>query len=294
MTKSTNKKRKLIETQAKAKTLLEALPYLKHYPGRIAVIKVGGEIILKEEAAKSLARDLVLMHSVGIKVVLCHGGGPQITEMMKRQGKTPEFIDGHRVTDKETLEITSMVLVGHINRTIVSLLNAHGENAIGLSGVDGRMFTVKQKSPKLGYVGEITKVSPEPVFAILEQGFLPVIASIGIDEQGNAYNINADIAAGEMAVALNAEKLITLTNVEGLYKTFGDEDSLISEITSSNLHALLASKTLTAGMIPKAESIVNAIENGVDRAHILDGRIEHAVLLEMFTPEGIGTMITNG
>ncbi len=285
-------KRQLEETQAKAETLLEALPYLKRYPGKIAVVKVGGELVAKPKAAAQLAQDLVLLHSVGLRVVLCHGGGPQISEMMKRYGKEPVFIDGQRVTDKETLEITSMVLVGLINRTIVSLLNAHGRKAVGLSGVDGGMFTVKPKAPELGYVGEVTHVSTEAIMAILESGFLPVIASLGIDEHGDVYNVNADIAAGELAVALNAEKLVTLTNVEGLYKTFGDDDSLISEIDAPSLREMLETQVLTQGMIPKAESIVYALENGVEKAHILDGRVEHAVLLEVFTPEGIGTMIT--
>jgi acetylglutamate kinase len=187
-----------------------------------------------------------------------------------------------------------MVLLGVINRTIVSLLNAHGRRAVGLSGVDGGMFTVEQKNPELGYVGKVTQVCTEPIMSVLESGFLPVIASLGIDTSGEVYNVNADIAAGELAVALKAEKLVTLTNVEGLYKTFGDEDSLISEIDSSSLKDLLEKEVLSAGMIPKAESIVNALERGVEKAHILDGRVDHAVLLEIFTPEGIGTMITPG
>jgi acetylglutamate kinase len=286
--------RRLEETQAKAETLLEALPYLKRFPGRIAVVKVGGELFANPVAAASLAQDLILLHSVGIRVVLCHGGGPQISEMMKRFGKEPKFINGQRVTDKETLEITSMVLLGVINRTIVSLLNAHGRRAVGLSGVDGGMFTVEQKNPELGYVGKVTQVCTEPIMSVLESGFLPVIASLGIDTSGEVYNVNADIAAGELAVALKAEKLVTLTNVEGLYRTFGDEDSLISEIDSSSLKDLLEKEVLSAGMIPKAESIVNALERGVEKAHILDGRVDHAVLLEIFTPEGIGTMITPG
>lgn len=293
-TKTISTQRCVEETQAKAETLLEALPYLKHFPGKIVVIKVGGEIVADPQAAARLAQDLILLKSVGIKVVLCHGGGPQITQMMKIWHKDKEsvFINGQRVTDKETLEVTSMVLLGLINRTLVSLLNAHGRKAVGLSGCDGAMFLVKQKSPELGYVGDITQVSTELVDSVLNSGFLPVIASLGIDEHGDVYNINADIAAGAIAVALKAEKLVTLTNVEGLYKTFGDKDSLISEINKANLKSLLTEGLVHDGMIPKLEAIVHALESGVKQAHILDGRVAHAVLLEIFTPEGIGTMVT--
>ena len=284
-------KRDISGTQSKAEVLIEALPYLKQFAGKRVVIKIGGELLKDEEDAKSLAQDLTLLKSVGINVIVCHGGGPQISEMMAAVNKSPEFVDGHRVTDAETLEITAMVLLGKLNRALVSLLNAHGPQAIGLSGVDGRLFLVNPKDENLGFVGNIDAVDPDPVTKVLDAGYIPVVSSIGMDKDGVVYNINADMAAGELAKAVGAEKFVVLTNVEGLYESFGDKDSLISEIDAKALKELLDSGTLSAGMLPKAECILLALEAGVSKAHMLDGRVRHAVLLEIFTPEGIGTMV---
>ena len=284
--------RYLEETQYKTSILIEALPYLKQFSGKRVVIKIGGELVENLEQAKSFVEDIILLKSIGLHVILVHGGGPQISRLMKQVGKEPTFVRGQRVTDFETLELTSMVLLGTVNRTLVSLLNAHGKRAVGVSGVEARLFLCTQKDPELGYVGEIVKAAGRPIANLLNSGYLPVVATIGIDEQGNTYNINADSAAGALAKAVNAEKYILLTNVEGLYESFGNKDSLISEIDMPSLEKLLDSGKLAAGMIPKVESILTALKGGVPRAHILDGRVKHAVLLEIFTPEGIGTMIS--
>ena len=280
------------ETQEKAAILVQALPYIRQYAGKCILIKVGGEIIDDPEGLRSFAEDLILLKSVGVKVVLCHGGGPQITRMMKAVGKEAVFADGLRVTDRETLEITMMVLLGQLNAAIVSALNVHGPHAVGLSGIDGRLFLVEQKNPALGFVGEINQVNPEVVSRLLEANTLPVIASIGTDEQGQAFNLNADTIAGELAKALQAEKLILLTNVEGIYRDFNDKQSLISEIDDRDLAKMQTSGSLHTGMLPKVEAVLTALRGGVSRAHLIDGRVRHALLLEVFTPEGVGTMIT--
>lgn len=281
----------ILKTQDKAKVLIEALPYLKQFGGKKVVIKVGGELLLNEEATRSFAEDLILLKAVGIQVVLLHGGGPQISEMMKRLGKEPVFKDGLRVTDAETMEIISMVLLGKLNQKLVSMLNVHGPKAIGLTGADGLLFQVKQKAKELGFVGEIEKINARVVNRILNNGLMPVIGSVGVDSEGASYNINVDLAAGALASAIRAEKLIVLSNVPGIYETFGEEDSLISEIDREGLNKIRNSDSLSAGMIPKVDGILRALDGGVKRAHILDGRVSHAVLLEIFTPEGIGTMI---
>ena len=284
-------------TQGKAGVLIEALPFLKQFGGKRVVIKVGGELFDNKEAIESFAQDLILLKAVGIEVILCHGAGPQISRMMKRLGKEPKFVNGLRVTDAETMEIMSMVLLGDLNKRMVSLLNVHGPKAVAVSGADGLLFEVEQENPELGFVGKIKQVNTEIVTKTLANGYMPVIGSIGVDKQGQAYNINVDLAAGKLAAALNAEKLIVLSNVEGLYETFGDEDSLIPEIDTEGLKKMREipqdeKGALSAGMIPKINGILTALDGGVKRAHILDGRVEHAVLLEIFTPEGIGTMIS--
>jgi acetylglutamate kinase len=283
--------RALIDTQAKARVLIEALPYITEYAGRRIVVKVGGEVVDDPTAAASFAADLVLLKAVGINVVLCHGGGPQISREMANMGREPTFVNGLRVTDAETMEITAMVLLGVLNRNLVSLLNVHGPQAVGVSGVDGRLFVVEPERAELGYVGRIREVTPDPVVRLLDDGYIPVVASIGMDDTGAAYNVNADLAAGRLAAAIGAEKYVLLTNVEGLYESFGDADTLISEIDRDGLRALRDGGSLSAGMVPKVDSILTALDGGVGRAHILDGRVEHAVLLEIFTPEGIGTMV---
>ncbi|MFN8103175.1 MAG: acetylglutamate kinase [Acidimicrobiia bacterium] len=268
------------------------MPYLRELAGRRVVVKCGGEIVDDAEQAASLVQDLLLLKMVGIDVVLCHGGGPQISRMMKRLGLEPAFREGRRVTDAETMEITAMVLLGRVNLELVGLLNVHGTEAIGVNGADGRLFLVETDPRGIGYVGRIVEVSPEPVDRLLADGYLPVVASIGMDAGGRPHNINADEAAGRLAAALGAEKFVLLTNVEGLYESFGDEDSLVSEIDPPGLRALAAGGSLSAGMGPKVEGILAAVEGGVPRCHILDGREDHALLLEIFTPEGIGTMVT--
>ncbi len=286
--------RTIAETQAKAKILLESLPYIKSFAGARVVVKVGGEILDDPAAAESFTTDLVLLKTVGVDVVLCHGGGPQISRMMTDLGLEPRFVDGLRVTDEEALDVTAMVLLGTLNRRLVGLLNTHGPQAVGLSGLDGRLFLAETESPELGFVGRIVEVSPEPVTRLLQDGYLPVVAPLGMDASGRAYNVNADTAAAELAVALRAEKLVLLTNVEGLYETFGDADTLVSEIDVAGLSSLRESGSLSAGMLPKVDAVTRAVQGGVRRAHILDGRVDHAVLLEIFTPEGIGTMVTGG
>lgn len=280
------------ETQAKADILIEALPYLKQFGGKRILVKVGGELLDNSAAAASFAQDLVLLKSVGIDVVLVHGGGPQISRMMEKVGKVAEFKHGHRVTDAESIEIASMVLIGSLNTKLVGMLNAHGPKAIGLSGADGRLLLVEPRDPELGFVGNIAAASPDTITHVLEAGYMPVIAPIGIDTQGTLYNINADVAASRLAVAIGAEKFVILSNVPGLYKSFGCEDSLISDVQTSQLKDMLGTGAITAGMIPKIEAVLYALENQVPQAHLLDGRVEHAVLLEVFTPEGIGTMVT--
>ncbi|MCC7076777.1 MAG: acetylglutamate kinase [Acidimicrobiia bacterium] len=284
--------RHLAETQAKAKTLLEALPYIEEFAGTRVVVKVGGEITEATASAAAFTRDLLLLKHVGVDVVLCHGGGPQISRLMETVGTSPEFVGGLRVTDAETMRLTAMVLLGDVNRTLVGHLNAHGSHAVGLSGVDGRLFLCEPKDPALGFVGEIVSVDPRPVVRLLEDGYMPVVASVGMDEDGNAFNINADTAAGALAGALEAEKLIVLTNVEGLYEDFGDADSLVSEIDTAGLRRMYDAGGLHTGMLPKVAAVLHALDAGVAAAHILDGRIEHSVLLEIFTPEGIGTKVT--
>ncbi len=283
--------RELGKTQSKSEILIEALPFIRKFAGSRVCIKVGGELFEDLVAAEKLAEDLSFLKSVGIQVVLVHGGGPQITKALKTLGKEPKFIEGQRVTDEATLEMTAMVMMGKINTLIVSLLNKVGTKAVGLSGIDDSMIKVTMKDPDLGFVGAIQSINTAPIEHLLKENYIPVIAGLGVDSNGQIFNINADIAAGKIAAAVGAKKLIVLTNVEGLYESFGDKDSLISEIDTHGLIRLISTGKLTAGMIPKVEAIMGAIKAGVPHAHILDGRQEHAVLLEIFTPEGIGTMI---
>lgn len=281
------------DPQFVAEVLIKALPFIRSFVGQSVVVKVGGEIATNSELSAGLVQDLLLMEAVGVQIVLCHGGGPQISQAMEKFNKEPIFKDGLRVTDAETLDIASMVLLGDVNRKFVAQLNAQSNVAVGLSGLDGRLFTVSPAADDLGFVGDIEEVSTDSIFTLLEAGYLPVVASLGVDEQGSTYNINADAAAGELAAALGAEKLIILTNVAGIYRSFEDKNSLISEISCSELQELHDGDGLSAGMLPKVEAVLNALQNGVHSAHILDGRMLHALLLEVFTPEGVGTMITS-
>jgi acetylglutamate kinase len=275
----------------KAKILSEALPYIREFSGRTVVVKYGGHAMENAELAELFASDVVLMRLVGMNPVVVHGGGPQITELMRRLGKEPEFVDGRRVTDTETVDIVRMALVGKVNREIVAAVNRHGSYAVGLSGEDAGLIRVEQRDPKLGYVGDIREIDPTIVHRLIREELIPVIATVGVDDEGQAYNINADTVAGAIAEALDAEKLVYLTDVTGVYGDWPDESSLISRIDVAGLEKLVGSGKVSEGMIPKLESCVAALQNGVRRAHILDGRLPHALLLEFFTREGVGTMV---
>jgi acetylglutamate kinase len=281
----------------KASVLCEALPYIRRFAGRTVVVKYGGNALAgssDSDALAQFAQDIVLMHAVGMRPVVVHGGGPQISELMARLGKVPEFRDGLRVTDAETVDIARMVLRGQVNPQIVSAINVHGPLAVGVSGEDAGLLRATARRPELGFVGDVTAVNPAILLRLLAQDLIPVIATIGSDTAGQAYNINADTVAGVLAAALGAEKLVYLTDIEGLRRDVNDPTSLIRQTTAAELDALMADGSLTGGMIPKIESCVQAVRGGVGRAHILDGRIPHVLLLELFTDEGIGTMITNG
>ncbi len=276
---------------AKASVLVEALPYIRRFRDKVVVVKYGGNALGGGSNLADFATDVVMMRSVGVRPVVVHGGGPQIGELMSRLGKEPEFRDGLRVTDAETLEIARMVLVGKVNRDIVAAVNVHGPLAVGVSGEDAGIIQASPKDPALGFVGDIAKVAPELLARLVAEDLVPVVATIGSDETGQAYNINADTAAGAIAKAMGAEKLVFLTDVAGVRARPDDPDSLLSQLTVSQLEALVASGSVVRGMVPKALAAVEAVKGGVARAHILDGRSAHALLLEFFTDSGIGTMV---
>ncbi|MSO37058.1 MAG: acetylglutamate kinase [Acidimicrobiia bacterium] len=264
---------------------------MREFSGKTVVVKYGGNAMHTPELADLFARDVVLMHLVGMHPVIVHGGGPQISDLMRRLGKEPEFVDGLRVTDAETVDIARMALVGKVNREVVSSLNRHGSFAVGLSGEDAGLLTVTQRDERLGFVGDVSHVDPSIVERLIREDLIPVIATIGMGVDGNAYNVNADTVAGAIAEALGAEKLVYLTDVAGVMSDYPNEYSLLSQLDVSDLKALIEAGSVGEGMIPKLESCAHALENGVTRAHILDGRIPHALLLEFFTREGIGTMV---
>jgi len=282
----------VLRPQEKAAVLAEALPYIRRFWARVVVVKYGGSAMDDPALAALFAQDIVLMRSVGMRPVVVHGGGPQIGELMSRLGKKPEFREGLRVTDAETLDIARMVLVGKINRDVVSAINVHGPLAVGLSGEDAGLLTASRRSPDLGFVGDVEAVNKSILERILAEDLIPVVATIGSDPEGQAYNINADTAAGAVAEALGAEKLVYLTNVEGLLEDVNDSASVVSSLSADELEAIVDGGTLTEGMIPKVRSCVRAVRRGVGHAHILDGRVPHALLLEIFTTEGIGTMVS--
>ncbi len=275
----------------KAEILVDALPYIRRFWGQVVVVKFGGSAITPDALA-SFATDIVLMRSVGMRPLVVHGGGPQIGEMMARLGKVPEFVDGLRVTDSETLDIARMVLVGKVNRDIVSAINVHGPLAVGVSGEDGGVISAQAMDPSLGFVGEVAAVNPDLLHRLLAEDLIPVVATIGSDPTGQAYNINADTAAGAIAAALKATKLVYLTDVDGLRRDRHDPSTRISTATTVELEALLTDGSIDGGMIPKVISCIKAVQGGVGRAHILDGSQDHALLLEIFTKEGVGTMVT--
>ena len=290
-----------LDPTAKAGILVDALPYIRRFWGQIVVVKYGGNALdaalgavghPKRGTLATFAQDIVLMASVGMRPLVVHGGGPQIGELMARLGKVPEFRQGLRVTDAETLDIARMVLVGKVNRDIVAAINVHAPIAVGVSGEDAGLIGATQRSPELGYVGDVSHVNPAILERLLAQDLIPVVATIGSDEAGQAYNINADTVAGAIAEAVGAAKLVYLTDVEGIRRDRHDPATLISSISVPELEALLADGTVAEGMIPKVTSCLRAIGNGVPHAHILDGRAVHALLLEIFTHEGYGTMVS--
>ncbi len=275
----------------RAEVLTQALPYIKRYVGKIVVIKYGGNAMENEELKNQVMHDIVLLWLIGVKVVLIHGGGPDVSKAMEQLGKEPQFIDGLRVTDKETMEIAQMVLAGKINKTLVNMLESEGGNAMGISGMDGRLIEAKIKDEKLGYVGEVTKINIQPVVDLLEKGYIPVVSTIGCDRDGNAYNINGDTAAAYIAGALGAKRLIMMTNVNGIMEDQNDPNSLITDITVSEAHGLRESGIISGGMIPKVECCIKAIETGVRKAVIINGIIPHAIIMELLTNEGVGTLV---
>ncbi len=282
---------RLADAGEKAHILAEALPYIREFTGKTVVIKYGGHAMENDDLAERFATDVVLMRLVGMNPVVVHGGGPQITALMRRLGKEPEFVDGRRVTDAETVDIVRMALVGKVNREIVASVNRHGSYAVGLSGEDAGLIRVDQRDPRLGFVGDVRAIDATIVVRLLREELIPVIATVGVDDAGQAYNINADTVAGAIAESLQAEKLVYLTDVAGVYGDWPDESSLISRVDVEGLEKLIADGKASEGMIPKLESCMHALRHGVRRAHILDGRLPHALLLEFFTREGVGTMV---
>ena len=277
---------------SRTEVLVEALPYIRRFWGSTVVVKYGGNAMTDPALAGQFAEDIVLMHSVGMKPVVVHGGGPQIGEVMTRLGKVPEFRDGLRVTDAETLDIARMVLVGKVNREIVSSINVHGSLAVGLSGEDAGLILASARNPELGFVGDVKDVNPAIVERLLAEHLIPVVSTIGSDLEGQAYNINADTVAGALAEALAAEKVVYLTDVTGLLRDVSDPESLIRTISAGELQGLVDDGSVDGGMIPKVAACIHAVSGGVSSAHVLDGRVPHVLLLEVFTDEGVGTMVT--
>ena len=275
----------------RAEVLTQALPYIRQYYGKIVVVKYGGNAMINEHLKEQVMEDIVLLHLVGVKVVLVHGGGPEISEVMEKMGKKPVFIDGCRVTDKETAEIVQMVLAGKINKTLVKLLELKGGKAMGISGLDGSLIEATPKDKKLGYVGHIEKVNIAPITDLLEKDYIPVVSTVGCDGEGNTYNINGDTAAAFIAGALGAERLIMMTDIAGILRDKDDPSSLIPEVTVSEARALYESGIISGGMIPKVECCIEALEKGVQNVIIMDGRVPHSILTEILTDEGAGTMV---
>lgn len=284
---------KLTSSQ-QAEVLVHALPYIQKYYNKIIVVKYGGNAMINEDLKKAVMGDIVLMSLIGIKVVLVHGGGPEITDMLARVGKKTEFVDGLRVTDEETAEIVQMVLAGKINKNLVNLIQNTGGKAIGLSGMDGHLIEAKVKDERLGLVGDITNINVEPILDVLDKGYIPVVSTVGCDRDGRSYNINADIAASIIAGKLKAESFISMTDIKGILRDKDDPDSLISKIYVSDTPQLMSEGIISGGMIPKIQYCTEAIRMGVTRAFIIDGRVPHSILIETLTDEGIGTMFLRG
>ncbi len=275
----------------RAEILCQALPYIRRYNGEIVVVKYGGNAMVNESVKQQVMEDIVLLWLVGVKVVLVHGGGPEISDLMSRLGKQPTFVDGLRVTDKETVDIVQMVLAGKVNKTLVSLLEARGGRAMGISGIDGALIEASMKDERLGFVGQIERVNIAPVTDLLEKGYIPVISTVGCDKNGNTYNINGDTAAAYIAGALGAERLIMMTDIAGILRDKDNPATLIPALTVKEAAALQSEGVISGGMIPKVECCTLAIEKGVKNVIIMDGRIPHSILMEILTDEGAGTMV---
>ena len=278
----------------RAEVLTAALPYIKKYSGKIVVVKYGGNAMINEELKQQVMEDIALLWLIGVKVVLVHGGGPEISETMKKLGKQAVFIDGLRVTDRETVDIVQMVLAGKINKTLVNLIQMKGGHAVGLSGIDGGILEAKVKDERLGFVGEVTKVRPQPIMDLLEKNYIPVVSTVAGDRQGNTYNINGDTAAAYLAGALGAERLIMMTDIAGILRDKDDPATLIPQITVSEAKKLYDEGIISGGMIPKVDCCIEALEHGVNNVVIMDGRIPHSILMELLTDEGAGTMVMKG
>ena len=275
----------------RAEVLVQALPNIKKYSGKTVVIKYGGNAMINEELKQQVMEDICLLWLIGVKVVLIHGGGPEISETMKKFGKKSEFVNGLRVTDKETVDIVQMVLAGKVNKTLVNLLEMKGGRAMGISGMDGRLIEAKIRDEKLGYVGDITKINIAPVLDLLEKGYIPVISTLGCDKEGNTYNINGDTAAAYIAGAMNAERLIMMTDIAGILRDKDDPSTLIPDITIDEAKQLYNEGIISGGMIPKVDCCIEAIREGVENVIIMDGRVPHSILMEILTDEGAGTMV---
>ena len=279
-----------ITNAQRAEILTQALPYIQKYYNKVIVVKYGGNAMISEDLKQQVMEDIVLLSLIGVKVVLVHGGGPEITDMLARLGKKTEFVNGLRVTDKETVEIAQMVLAGKVNKTLVNLLSIKGGRAMGISGMDGHLIEAEMKNPDLGYVGRITNINIDPIADLLEKGYIPVVSTIGCDKAGNVYNVNADTAASYIAGAMRAECLISMTDITGVLQDKNNPDSLISMIDLADAKALIESGVVAGGMIPKVECCVDAIRRGVKKVFIMDGRVPHSILIETLTDEGAGTM----
>ena len=275
----------------RAEVLTQALPYIKKFNGKIVVIKYGGNAMINEQLKEQVMEDIALLWLIGVKVVLVHGGGPEINEMMQKLGKHPEFVDGLRVTDKETVDIVQMVLAGKVNKSLVTLLQMKGGHAVGLSGMDGGMIEAQFKDERLGYVGKITKIRPQPITDLLEKNYIPVVSTVASDRGGNVYNINGDTAAAYIAGALGAERLFMMTDIAGILRDKDDPSTLIPSITVEEAGKLYDEGVISGGMIPKVDCCIEAINRGVKNVVIMDGRVPHSILMELLTDEGAGTMV---
>jgi acetylglutamate kinase len=285
---------RIAKTMGKAQIFSQAMPFIKAYRDTTVVIKYGGSAMVDDTLRNTFADDVAMLYYVGINPVIVHGGGPHISRAMGQRGIEPQWLDGLRVTDAETIKVVQSTLAGEINPDIVRLINAHGSVAAGVSGLDANLFVAEPKDPRLGFVGDVVEINPALIESLQGRGFVPVVAPLARGVDGRTYNLNADTAAGLLATALGATKLVYLTDVEGLYRDLGDQDSLLQRASVSDLHDLIDAGSVSQGMLPKLQSCIDAIDGGVRQAHILDGRMQHALLLEIFTPEGIGTMITAG